>query len=71
MQLRKGVYPYEYIDNWVKFDETTLPPKEAFYSNLNVDDISNVDYTHPRKVWDVFEIKNIMTYMLKVIRYCL
>ena len=71
LQLRKGVYPYEYIDNWVKFDETTLPPKEAFYSNLNVDDISNVDYTHPRKVWDVFEIKNIMTYMLKVIRYCL
>ena len=31
--LRKGVYPYEYTDSWEKFDETTLPPKECFYSN--------------------------------------
>ena len=31
--LRKGVYPYEYMDSWEKFDETTLPPKESFYSN--------------------------------------
>ena len=28
--LRKGVYPYEYMDSWEKFDETTIPPKEAF-----------------------------------------
>ena len=33
--LRTGVYPYEYMDSWEKFDETVLPPKEAFYSNLN------------------------------------
>ena len=44
--LRKGVYPYEYMDSWEKFDETTLPPKEAFYSNLNLEDISDEDYTH-------------------------
>ena len=31
--LRKGIYPYEYIDSWEKFDETSLPPKEAFYNN--------------------------------------
>ena len=31
--LRKGVYPYEYIDSWEKFDETSIPPKEAYYSN--------------------------------------
>ena len=30
--LRKGVYPYEYMDSWEKFDKTSLPPKEAFYS---------------------------------------
>ena len=46
------------MDNWEKFDETTLPPKEAFYSNLNLEDISDEDYAHTQKVWDVFEIKN-------------
>ena len=60
--LRKGVYPYEYMDSWEKFDETTLPPKEAFYSNLNLEDISDEDYTHAQKVWDVFEINNIGDY---------
>ena len=56
--LEKGVYPYEDMDNWRKFDETTLPPKEAFYSNLNLENISDEDYAHAQKVWEVFEIKN-------------
>ena len=50
------------MDSWEKFDETTLPPKEAFYSNLNLEDISAEDYAHAQKVWDVFEIKNIGEY---------
>ena len=33
--LRKGIYPYEYIDSWEIFDENTIPPNEAFYSELN------------------------------------
>ena len=37
--LRKGVYPYEYMDSWEKSNETSLPDKEAFYSNLNMEDI--------------------------------
>ena len=44
--LRKGVYPYEDMDNWEKFDETTIPPKEAFYSKLNLEGISDADYAH-------------------------
>ena len=62
MLLRKGVYPYEYLDSWEKFDETTLPSKEAFYSNLNLEDISSEDYVHTQKVWDVFEIKDFGEY---------
>ena len=58
MLLRKAVYPYEYTDSWEKFDETTLPPKEAFYSNLNLEDFSDEDYEHAQKVWDVFETRN-------------
>ena len=48
--LRKGVYPYEHTDNWEKFDENILPPKEAFYSNLNLEDISDEDYTHAQSM---------------------
>ena len=62
MLLRKGVYPYEYMDSWEKFDETTLPPKEAFYSNLNLEYISDEDYAHAQKVRDVFDIKNLGIY---------
>ena len=31
--LRKGVCPYEYMDDWEKFDKTSLPEKEEFYSH--------------------------------------
>ena len=41
---RKGVYPYEYIDSVDRFNETQLPPKEAFYSSLNGEGISDDDY---------------------------
>ena len=58
MLSRKGVYPYEYMDSWEKFDETTIPPKEDFYSTLNLEDISNEDYAHVQRAWGVFEIKN-------------
>ena len=60
--LRKGVYPYEYMDSWEKFNETALPPKKDFYSNLNLEDFSDEDYKHAQKVWDVFEIKNLGEY---------
>ena len=60
--LRKCVYSYEYMDSWEKFDETTLSPKETFHSNLNLEDISDEDYAHAQKVWDVFEIKNLGEY---------
>ena len=41
---RKGVYPYEYMDSWERFNETSLPDKKAFYSQLNSEDITDKDY---------------------------
>ena len=60
--LRKGIYPYEYIDSWERFDENTIPPKEAFYSELNLENITDKDYEHVKKVLEVFEIKNLGEY---------
>ena len=60
--LRKGVYPYEYMDNWGRFDETSLPDKEAFYSNLNMEDIMDIDYRHGNNVFKKFKLKNLGEY---------
>ena len=47
--LRKGVYPYEYMDDWERFNETILPEKEELYINLNMEDITDVDYMHAKR----------------------
>ena len=60
--LRKGVYPYEYMDSWETFDETELWNKESFYSELNKEDITDEDHAHAQKVWEVFKIKNLGEY---------
>ena len=60
--LRKGVYPYEYIDNWKRFNETSLPNKESFYSNLNMENIDDIDYRHGNNVFKRFKFKNLGEY---------
>ena len=55
--LRKGVYPYLYMDSWERFDETSLPDKKAFYSELHLKDITDKDYTHAQKVFE--ELQNL------------
>ena len=57
--LRKGIYPYEYMDSWERFDENTIPSKGAFYSEFNLENITDKDYEHAKKVWETFEIKNL------------
>ena len=57
--LRKGVYPYEYMDSWQRFDETSLPDKEAFYGNVNMEDITDVDYRHGKTVFEYLINKNL------------
>ena len=60
--LRKDVYPYEYMDDLEKFNETMLPEKEEFFSNLNMEDITDAYYMHARRVCKEFEIKNVGKY---------
>ena len=59
---RKGVYPYEYMSSWDKFEETQLPPIEAFYSNLNMTNVSKDDYEHVQRVWKEFRIHKLGDY---------
>ena len=56
--LRKGIYSYEYMDDWEKFNETTLPEKEEFYSNMNMEEMTDADYIHGKRAYKDFEIKN-------------
>ena len=60
--ILKGIYPYEYMDSWVKFKETSLPSIEKFYSNLNMSGVSDGDYEHACSVWQEFGIRNMGEY---------
>ena len=60
--IRKGVYPYEYIDSWDRFEEKRLQSKDEFYSKLNMSGINEKDYQHACKVWNEFGLKNMGDY---------
>ena len=65
------------MDSWEKFNETTLPNKKVFYSELYLEDITDEDYLHAQKVSRraqeelKFEKVNIMIYMFKVLHNCI
>ena len=61
LMVRKGVYPYDYMDSFEKFNHK-LPSKEDFYSILNDQHISNEDYEHVQNVWNKFSLKNMGDY---------
>ena len=60
--LRKGYYPYEYMDSWERFNEKLLPSKKDFYSNLNMEDISDIDYRHATNVFKGLKLENLGDY---------
>ena len=59
---KKGIYPYEYMDTPEKLKETQLPSREAFYSKLNDEGISDENYAHAREVWKTCEMKSLKDY---------
>ena len=60
--LRKGVYPYEYADTSERFSEISLPSKEDFYSNLSMEDISDIDYRRANNMFKVVKLENLGNY---------
>ena len=62
LMTRKGIYPYDYIDSFEKFNKTELPAKEEFYSILNNEHISDEDYSHAKKVWNTFQLQTMGEY---------
>ena len=58
----KGVYPCKYMDSWEQFDETSLTDKEAFYSSLNMEYITDVDHRHAKRIFKNLNNKNLGDY---------
>lgn len=60
--VRKGVYPYDYVSEWERLEETSLPPKNSFFSRLTGESISDEDYAYAREVWQAFGVQNLGQY---------
>ena len=62
LMTRKGIYPYDYMDSFEKFNKTELPTKEEFYSILNNEHITDEDYNHAQNVWNTFQLQTMGEY---------
>ena len=62
LMKRKGVYPYDYMDSFSKFNDTELPKRKEFYSLLTNANISEDAYRHAKDVWNKFNLKNMGEY---------
>ena len=60
--LKKGIYPYKYMDSFERFGETKLPEKEKFYSSLSGKEITDEEYAHAKEVWATFGCQNLGDY---------
>ena len=59
---KKGVYCYDYIDSWERYNETQLPDQSNFFNILTSEYISNEDYNHALTVWDTFKMSTLGDY---------
>jgi len=60
--IRKGVYPYDYMNSHERFDETCLPPRDKFFNRLSGQEISENDYAFAHEVWNMFNMKTLADY---------
>ena len=58
----KGIYPYDYIDSFERFNETQLGSKDDFFSQLTQDAIIEEQYCHTTKVWGTFNLQTMGDY---------
>ena len=63
LMLRKGVFPYDYLDSWVKLDDQALPPQAAFYSKLRQSGCTDADYAQAKSVWERFGCTSLRDYL--------
>ena len=61
--MRKGVFPYDYIDSWERLKETQLPAKECFFNKLTDSHISDAEYEHAQNVWRAFNCVSLARYL--------
>ena len=59
---QKGIYPYDYMNSWEKFNETKLPPKSLFFSKFNNEHISDKNDEYAKNIWNKFEVNNLGEY---------
>ena len=62
LMKQKGIYPYDFMDSFEKFNHKKLPTKEEFYSILYDEQISNEDFEHCKNIWRTFNVKNMGEY---------
>ena len=62
LMKQKGVYPYDYMSNFDKFNDTQLSTKDEFYSQMNNTHITDEEYSHAQNVWNTFNLKNMGEY---------
>ncbi|XP_046806306.1 uncharacterized protein LOC124419769 [Lucilia cuprina] len=62
--IRKGVFPFDYLNSWEKLNDTCLPSREQFYNQLNELECSLEDYKHAQDIWTTFKCKILQDYLI-------
>ena len=62
LMTKKGVYPYDYMNSFEKFEDSRLPKKEDFFSIMNNEHITDEEYQHAQNVWNEFGLSSMGEY---------